>query len=79
MCIRIIANIFLSDLKRIYHFAIKSIEEYFYFAPPPKMAIPCEQPKAALLSFLLTHPKLFHVKQSRRQKAPGLFFAVKNS
>ena len=78
MCIRIIANIFLSDLKRIYHFAIKSIEEYFYFAPP-KMAIPCEQPKAALLSFLLTHPKLFHVKQARRQKAPGLFFAVKNS
>ena len=34
MCIRIIANIFLSDLKRIYHFAIKSIEEYFYFAIP---------------------------------------------
>ena len=34
MCIKIIANIFLSDLKRIYHFAIKSIEEYFYFAPP---------------------------------------------
>ena len=34
MCIRIIANIFLSDLKRIYHFTIKSIEEYFYFAVP---------------------------------------------
>ena len=34
MCIRIIANIFLSDLKRIYHFTIKSIEEYFYFAIP---------------------------------------------
>ena len=34
MCIRIIANIFLSDLKRIYYFAIKNKEEYFYFAIP---------------------------------------------
>ena len=34
MCIRIIANIFLSALKRIYYFAIKSTEEYFYFAIP---------------------------------------------
>ena len=41
------------------------------------MAIPCEQPKAALLSFLLTHPKLFHVKQARRFCAGPVFFSKK--
>ena len=41
------------------------------------MAIPCEQPKAALLSFHLTHQKLFHVKQARRFLRRACFFCSK--